>query len=800
MTGRRQNKISIFKIISLNSCIYSSLIFLLQVYLIIIQVKCLILNDVLLLNEQDYAIFLIFLIISMLITIINLFINSIRIGSYTHDCVKLGHDFNLYLSNKLSTLVLKGENESNRISRVFLTNKIWKNFLPIGQIFHLIAAFCLLYNDIISYKSLIQLQYLPIGDIFSTKLDFLFGDPINRIKFIRNDDHADKNQTNLLKSIDDFGNLNEYNSNKLISWNFLNLVIALVVFVMKLSQTFWHTNRLVSVLILFYSTILSILCLISYASFEIMFKFDVLIIQYKLNISLIFKNNLLAFINILTISLYFISCFIYIHFSFKKYENLVVKFEENLFKYFNLNVSTFEKSETKQHEVKKKATPGSSNTEIESTSTESSSYSSISEQISDKGTKLTCKKETPKNNIKFSLCLYKDQIFLSVLFLIYSLIRSLFIYQQLVVYKFCKDKIILTSIIIEFVAIMIWIAGLLLITIKTNWKFNLRKNYKIVNWNWFYDYEVRSKHEYKKFSNTIEHATNSNVETNVLYVRDDSVLNKSLDSSGSNSEVSYMPVILSSANASTTTNNMSSNTSNASESATSGNSFSTISNNTISNILDADKLKNLCKKQQILTQHEIEALYSKPQRISNFETMKENLNKNLAQSFDKCELMTDKYKTIVENKNEMEGQNYSRCIILRNENPSEENNQENKFVNKRSLSQRLPKTISFDTHIGLMNQTSFRNNLSSKTVFDSKESQENNSEKLKRGNSSSIINQPKPKNSITKTVLFVDSSSPTDSGRDSLNESPVSSKQQSLKIINSSTKTKAFNNILDTNC
>ena len=125
-----------------------------------------------------------------------------------------------------------------------------------------------------------------------------------------------------------------------------------------------------------------------------------------------------------------------------------------------------------------------------------------------------------------------------------------------------------------------------------------------MNWNWFYDYEVRSKHEYKKFSNTIEHATNSNVETNVLYVRDDSVLNKSLDSIGSNSEVSYMPVILSSANASTTTNNMSSNTSNASESATSGNSFSTISNNTISNILDADKLKNLCKKQQILTQHE----------------------------------------------------------------------------------------------------------------------------------------------------------------------------------------------------
>ena len=106
-------------------------------------------------------------------------------------------------------------------------------------------------------------------------------------------------------------------------------------------------------------------------------------------------------------------------------------------------------------------------------------------------TSIISKKDVAKKKSEFSLCFYKEQIILSVLFLIYCLIRSLFIYQQLILYNFCKDKIVLTSIIIEFLAIMVWIGGLLLITIKTNLTFKLRKNYKIVNWNWFWHLPVR---------------------------------------------------------------------------------------------------------------------------------------------------------------------------------------------------------------------------------------------------------------------------------------------------------------------
>ena len=805
--SRKQQRLLIFNIISLNTCIYSSLIFFLQLYLITIQIKYLVTNDNLLI--KDKCVYLVCLIVSILMSIINLFISSIRIGSYTHDCVKLGKDFNVYLSNRLLALVLKEENYKNMkmMKRFFLTNRIWKNFLPIGQVIHLIVAYCLLYVDLISNKRLIALKYLPIGDIFSTKLDFLFGEPINRVPFIRN-----SNQTNFMKSTDDFGNSNEY-SNTLISCNYLNLIIALVAFVMKVSQTFWSTNRLVSVLVLFYSTVLTLLCLVSYAAFEILFKFDVLIIHYKLNMNLIFKNHVLAFISILSITVYFLSCFLYINFAFKKYEKSVGKFEVNLFKYFDINVST---STLKLSHDQSKNTTSSVVAETvssssASSSSSSSSYSSISQQITDKRTSgagtTENTTEATKNDNKFSFGLYKEQLIMSVLFLVYSSSRCLFIYEELIIFKFTKDCVILTAIIAEFIAILIWIAGLLLITIKTNWAFRLDKNYKIVNWNWFYDYEVRPKHDtnkYKILSNTKDQVANKVESNNVLYVRDDSVLNKSLDST-STSEVSYMPVIVSSANASTTTNNsnMSSNVSNVSESGTSGNSFSTTSN-TISNILDASKLNGLCQRQQLLTQNEIDALYSKPQRVPNFMTMKEKLNKSLTESFQRGDLMIKKFNTIIENKNEIDAnQNYSRCIILSNDKILEGNScEENRFTKKRSFSQRLPKTISFDTHLGLMNQTSFRKNFNSTTVFGGQTILNSNNNLIKKENSS--INQPKAAtNSITKTVIFVDSSSssPTDSGRDSLNESPVSSKQQSVQITsNSIIKNKPYNHILDTNC
>ena len=273
----------------------------------------------------------------------------------------------------------------------------------------------------------------------------------------------------------------------------------------------------------------------------------------------------------------------------------------------------------------------------------------------------------------------------------------------------------------------------------------------------------------------------TSVDSNVLYVRDDSVLNKSLDSA-STSDVSYMPVIVSSENGSSS---MSSNTSNVSESGTvsaSSNSFSAIGNNTVSNILDANKLNGFYQCKQVLTQHEIDALYSKPLRNLNFTPMTKTITPNNSQ----IETMNQKYEAILKNKKANnsifdQNQSYSRCIILSNEKVTEDKNIEDpNYIAKRTYSQRLPKTISFDTHAGLINQMNYKNKINS-TVFGKERAEPN---------------------TVTKSVLFVDSSSPTDSGRDSLNESPVSSKQQTIKIKNfdNDISTVKSKQLLDTNC
>ncbi len=446
-----------------------------------------------------------------------------------------------------------------------------------------------------------------------------------------------------------------------------------------------------------------------------------------------------------------------ISFAFKKYEILLEKFETNLFKYFHIN------QQKANH------------------STATSSLVMDTESISESPSASTSQKPVAnKTPTKMSCSFYKEQLGLSILLLIYCAIRSLFIYDQLIVYKFTNDSLLLTSIMVEFISILAWFAGILLITVRTNWVFKLKKTYKIINWNWFYDYEVRPKFENgnKKIVNVT--ALGNGVENSVLYVRDDSVLNKSMDSSNSTTEVSYMPVIVS---------NTSSNTSNVSDSGASAgasNSFSSFSNN----ILDVNKLG---QKYQILNQSEIEALYSKPQRNLTFDGVTDN---------------TQKYDLVDTN------QRYSRCLILSNEkiDTIKTNNVEESYqstrIGQRSFSHRLPKTISLDAN--LTSQASFKRNFDQTTILAGNQKNHQQSSNLLSSEDAivmnNIINHSKgnKSNTIAKSVLFVDSSSPTDSGRDSLNESPISSKQQPLQISNTNLnpilKIKPLTHLLDTNC
>ena len=758
----RALNMQLFSIISINSCIYSIISFLLQTYLIVLQIKYLNLYKKKVINN-DSVIYVCCLVISILFTIVNLFLNALRIGNYSHDSIKLGKDFSLYAaSNKLLKLIATGQKKREKFLNFFLYNKYWKRFLPIGQLLHVFTSFCLLYADLIVNKNLIELKYLPIGEIFSTKLDFLFGDPMNRIEMINQQRNESQLLTTIIKSTDDFINLNNniYNT-RVINFSCLNLIIALIVLIVKLSQTFWHTSYLASLLILFYSLNLSILCLVSYSAFELLFKFQVLSSQYKLNLRLLLNQNSLVFIYGLSLCLYFASSCLFINFAFKKYAHLLEKFENNLFKYFHIDSEVAMPATTPNTATSSLVMDSSSSTG----SQKSDSVDTISDVTPTAAPVVKQSGGAAQSANKAKTCfMYQEHLILSSLLLVYCTTRSLFIYEQFILYKFNKDNILLVSIVIEFVAILSWLAGILLITVKSNWLFKLEKSYKLINWNWFYDYEIARKYDRLKVDkvvNSVKAAQQLNtVESNVLYVRDDSVLNKSIDSN-STSEVSYMPVIVSSSSVNASSS-MSTTTSNGSENVNGINSYSsfgvTTATQSTSNILDANKLY---QKQQ-LNASEIEALYSKPHKPAdnNFHRINNPLF-----------YQQHKYDTI--NKATApptdSNQSYSRCIIISNDKITPENDYQSVRFGQRSYSHRLPKAISFDAS-NLIHQNNFR-----KTFI---------------------------KPTTPKSVLFVDSTSATDSGRDSLTESPVSSNKQQATVNNSKAMqlTNSKTHYLDSKC
>lgn len=911
-------------IISLNTLFYTLIIFVLQLYLLIIQIRYFIRytslpspSDTPVFSStsfQDTPLFLISLAIACLCILTNLFIGSIRIGNYGNDCVKLGKDFNMHLTNNLLKLIFNKQNENHlqtpninlKIKKLFLFNKYWKFFLPISQLLHMISSLCLLYCDLITEKNLIQSKYLPIGDAFTTKLDFLYGEPTQRITKLFDSTNGNNS---LIKSIDDFTtkeNLNnDHGYNKIsIDLNYLNFFLSFTLLLIKLLRLFWHTNRLFSILLFLHTFIATTLCLLSYTAFELLSKFQ-LISELNSYISLlIFKEKQFAFIftYIISLIIYLTSCCFFMLFAFKKYKLVLNKFEFNLIKYFQLNfqlalVNATDKTVQNKHfgannaisEVVNispaasiVATSSSSSSHGSSSASSASSTSSPATESADLTTTTTILKaksdsdserstneslKQSSGNVEISM--YKEQLVLSMLFLIYCAIRSLFIYDTLVVYKYTNDIILLNSIFIEFIAIITWILFILIITMKSSWQFKLDKVYKLINWNWLYEYQVKLKHmsdEARKVVNTHQQQTlinNSNKMINGLYVRDDSVLNKSIQSNSAGSDISYMPVILSNSNNLSGIVASSASTQGSTKSA-SKSSYQSLSNtnmdilrtsNATNTILDVTKLY---QPQRMFNnnQDNFEALYSKPKRTVTLNVAADeytspllvnnnnNNNGSNIHDYQQKPSLIDQYDRIVNSKrinfNDAHLSLHQHSYLNNQLNVENELNSSVNYrprLYQRSYSQRLPKAISFDSNLvqelnlrrnmifnkipeqQLTMQAKHNNNNSNSTSSSRILNDENlviktdncsqnkgilskSGSKLCTPNVNSILKG----NGSNKSTLALNeqSSSPTDSGRDSLNESPINSKQQSLDISTVTTNTKPItnynNHLIDTKC
>lgn len=231
---KRKSKRNLIEIVSLNSAITTLVVSLLQFYLIWHRFKQLDeLSTTLSLQQTvggvnqlsvsfmlahsitstqinaSILIVRVVLTVSLFFSLIYTILNPFKLGVKSHDNFKLGksvdkHAFNtnparIKNSSSSSFSSSEGSNGSSSLSVSFTTvrngficykigkcwkspriARIWSELPPIGSGCHLISALFILVADLLLAAIQIQLGLVPAGNIFVTKLDFLYGRPIDR--------------------------------------------------------------------------------------------------------------------------------------------------------------------------------------------------------------------------------------------------------------------------------------------------------------------------------------------------------------------------------------------------------------------------------------------------------------------------------------------------------------------------------------------------------------------------------------------------------------------------------------------
>jgi hypothetical protein len=422
-----------------------------------------------------------------------------------------------------------------------------------------------------------------------------------------------KNQ-NILKHTDDFSTTLQ-NS---ISIDLLNYMIALIMFTIQIAKNFWYTNKKFCLIVFYMGVNYSVIGLVSLYAFEIAYKIDIFAIKYQL-----YNNGYLSFIYFFSMFIKCVAIWLCATVGYEIYETSKHKFESSVLKILNKSQAD--------------------------------------------GTQDATKSDA---HMKWKFC--NKNIFLVLLFLTYCIFRILYLIEIFLIFQNISDNYLLISFSVEILCVLFWLFLIVCLLTQSKWSFRLSLMYKLTNWKYYND-EISKKPE--PFDKTLGKAKLESSEN--LYVRDDSLLNQSIDQS---SDATTTSLINQRQNISVIAGNL----------------------------------------------HELKCyddIYSKPKR-SQFTV-------NTDQSIQKLEIKDEQIRS-------------------------------DQFA-QRTLSQRLPKAISFD--------------------LTSKNPRLNYSSVCARPHKSHISNGLNElflqRQSSDKSKVIVDSPtfSTTDSGRDSLNESPIDSKQ-----------------------
>jgi hypothetical protein len=202
-----------FNLISLTTAFSTALITLLQIYIIVYRFKQLaeLLNTLTSSSHLSSSLTISYppqshlyasiivnifvLVLSALFTIVYAFINPFKIGVNSHDSFKLGKNIDRSVSGRnglQSNVSFESSDQSLSSSSSivkrgrkidcfwFKRTEFWSQLPPIGASCHLMSSLLILISDLLFDSKRIELGQVPSGDIFLTRLDFLFGQPIER--------------------------------------------------------------------------------------------------------------------------------------------------------------------------------------------------------------------------------------------------------------------------------------------------------------------------------------------------------------------------------------------------------------------------------------------------------------------------------------------------------------------------------------------------------------------------------------------------------------------------------------------
>lgn len=175
-----------------------------------------------------------------------------------------------------------------RLGNLLASVKVWKNFMPISRLIHLSIAFMLMFPDVLLVGKEIAYGLRPKGFVHHTQLDFVFMRPLDRFAqsqpFLRHNSDSFNKTNNLYlsnenlkmqlisSSLDD---IDQINYSPQMSLELFNLALALALLTLQYSATLWTLNKLYAFVFSLHLAFISILSLLSFAAFEILYKFQV---------------------------------------------------------------------------------------------------------------------------------------------------------------------------------------------------------------------------------------------------------------------------------------------------------------------------------------------------------------------------------------------------------------------------------------------------------------------------------------------------------------------------------------------